>query len=140
MWVCVGGGRGEQGGAGSGEPASQQFVRARALPSSLRTHTRAHACAPHQVTHIAHAHARACARAWGEGLRRLISSVRQAAWTWERISSRHSSRSYADMRVLCRRSIWERILLYFFSMDWRMACSCVRGGGGGGSGRGKGAG
>lgn len=31
-------------------------------------------------------------------------------------------------RVLCRRSMAPRMPLYFFSMDWRVACTCVSGG------------
>ena len=48
--------------------------------------------------------------------------MRQAAWIWARIDSRHSAFSYADMRLLCRASKWLRTVVYFFSSDCRSAC------------------
>ena len=56
-------------------------------------------------------------------MERRISSVRQADWISERMDSRHSAFSYADMRLLCSSSRSCRTLLYFFSSDCLSACT-----------------
>lgn len=67
-------------------------------------------------------------RSWGRGYTcgvgfwRLISSVRQEPWIWQRMLSRASCFSKGDMRLLCRLSISVRMRAYFFSSVCLSAC------------------